>query len=165
MIRKIVPLLFSPLFYAAMALLSLASAYISQYVFGMHPCILCLYQRIPFALVILLGIVAFLMQKRGYSHRPLLGVMAIAFFVGAGIAFFHSGVEYGWWQGTDACGSPKDIGSVEALRQMIMKAPVAKCSEAAFRFLTLSMAGWNVLWSGGLALLASYTAIRNRNHA
>jgi Disulfide bond formation protein DsbB. len=90
---------------------------------------------------------------------PLLVLAALSFATGASIAIFHVGVEEKWWQGLASCGGAPTPKTLEELRAQLMTAPVVRCDEAAFRFLGLSMAGWNVIWAG---LLAVFTAIAAR---
>jgi disulfide bond formation protein DsbB len=73
--------------------------------------------------------------------------------VNAGIAAYHVGIEQDWWQGFSTCSSSSAGGDLDALRAEIMAAPVTRCDEATWFFLGLSMAGWNVFYSGGLGLL------------
>src|SRR5689334_10219015 len=80
---------------------ALAAAYIAQYGFGLKPCILCLYQRTPYAVAIALGLLALLIPRLAHA---LLILAALTFLAGAGIAGFHAGVEYGWWKGLPSCG-------------------------------------------------------------
>ncbi len=145
-----------PLLFALLAALSLGSAYTAEYGFGLKPCELCLYQRVPFAIVIGLGLIATIWREHHCLRVWLTALIALSFEVGAGLAVFHAGVEYGWWDGFASCSGGLVTESIEALKAHIMGAAVVRCDEAAFRFLGLSMAGWNVLWSGALALLAAH---------
>lgn len=136
---------------ALVSAMALVSAYTAEYGFGLKPCILCLYQRVPYAAVVVLGLAAYFANPR---YRCLiLGVCGLCFVAGAAIAFFHTGVERHWWQGTDACTTRLDASSVEAIRAQIMGTKAARCDEIPWSFLGLSMANYNVLMSGGLGLL------------
>ena len=71
---------------------------------------------------------------------------------GTGIAFYHSGVEQGWWEGPASCAAPDITGlSPEELLAQIMAAPIVRCDEIPWEMLGLSMATWNGLASLGLA--------------
>jgi disulfide bond formation protein DsbB len=139
---------------ALLAAFSLAAAYIAQYGFGLAPCQLCLWQRVPFAVVVGLGLAALLKPAwRGY----VLGAMALTFLVGFALACFHVGVEQKWWQMPGACGGvPFTSGmSTADFAAMIKAAKVVRCDQPAWQlgpFIT--MASLNVLWSGILAVLA-----------
>lgn len=143
----------SGLFIAVLSAATLAAAFVAQYGFGLAPCELCLWQRWPYAISILLGLAALVVPRwRGL----LLALAALSFAAGAGIAVFHVGVEEKWWQGLASCSGAPTPKSIDELRAQLMAAPVVRCDEAAFRFLGLSMAGWNVIWA---ALLAIFTAV------
>lgn len=128
---------------------ALAAALISQYQFGLQPCELCIYQRVPYVVAILLGVASLVI-----SPRAILALMGVCFLIGAGIASFHAGVEYGFWKGTEACGMKLDFNDVNALREQIMNAPKARCDEAAWSMFGISMAGYNFFYSLMLAIVA-----------
>jgi len=130
--------------------LLLAGAFGFQYLGGLLPCTLCLWQRWPHAVAVALGAVGLALPGRIW---PLLG--ALAALTTAGIAGFHVGVEQGWWQGLATCAvdnlagvSVDDLLSVET----DVAAPV-RCDAIAWSFLGLSMAGWNGVISLALAAL------------
>jgi disulfide bond formation protein DsbB len=127
----------------------LGAALASQYWGGLAPCELCLWQRWAYVATIGLGLAALL--ARGRLRAGLVGLAALAFLAGAGIAVFHVGVEQRWWAGLPGCSAGTGAQTLEQLRQQIMNAPVARCDEVAFAFLGLSMAGWNVVASLALA--------------
>lgn len=133
----------------------LSVAYVSQYVFGLDPCILCHYQRIPYFVIIALGLLAFFIApKSGRAATALIFLCGIAFLANAGIAGFHVGVEHKWWKGLEACGNaamPMNA-SVEELREFIMSRGVVDCGVPAFTLFGISMAGYNLLAATGLAL-------------
>lgn len=144
---------------ALLSALTLAMVFIAQYGFGLAPCQLCLWQRWPYAAAIAFGIGALLLPR---FRTPLLLLAGLSFVVGGGIGIFHVGVEEKWWQGLASCGGGSTPSSLEDLRAQLMAAPVARCDEAAFRFLGLSMAGWNVLWSIVLTAFTLIAVKRNR---
>jgi len=127
---------------------ALAAALLSQFAGGLFPCVLCIWQRWPHVAAVLVGGLALALPGRVW---PLLG--ALAALATAGIGGFHAGVEYGWWEGLDTCAGPGIGGlSVEALlNPEVEVAPVVRCDEVAFAVLGISMAGWNMLYSLGLA--------------
>lgn len=152
--KNLITLLQTPRYLAiATALLSamtLGAAYISQYGFGLKPCILCLYQRIPYALNILLGTIAFLATFR-YPRLVMLMLYlsAAIFFIGAAIAGFHVGVEQGWWKGLPSCGGAilPENASLEELRHALTQQEVVRCDKPAWTLFGISMAGYNLLVS------------------
>lgn len=147
---------------------ALTAAYISQYGFGLKPCILCLYQRIPYALNISFGLFAFLATFR-YPRLVtlLLWISSLTFLGGAGVAGFHAGVEYGWWKGLAACGGailPENV-SIEELRKSITRQPVVSCEEPAWTLFGISMAGYNFLASLALGFGVAYLLWRDKCRA
>lgn len=147
----------SGLVIALLAAASLGLAFVAQYGFGLAPCELCLWQRWPYVAVILLGLGAALLPR---WRMALLALAALCLLAGGGIGVFHVGVEEKWWRGLASCGGGPTPSSLDELRAQLMAAPVVRCDEAAFRFLGLSMAGWNVLWSAALAVFAALAAKR-----
>lgn len=143
---------------AAVALLG--GALVSQYGFGLRPCDLCLWQRWPHAIVAGLALLA-LLVPRGAGLAALTALMGLVMLAGAGIAGFHVGVEAQWWTSPTDCAAP-DIqgGDVSAMVDTLMATDVVRCDEVPFRLLGLSMAGWNMVASLGLAGLAGIAALR-----
>lgn len=134
---------------------ALAGALISQFVFGLHPCELCLYQRVPYSVAIAYLTPLFFYHNIAPSRlRWIFILLALVFLSNVGIAGYHAGVEYKWWQGFSDCASGNTPDSIEALTAAIMAAPAVRCDEPAFIFLGLSMAGWNILYALGLTGVA-----------
>lgn len=132
----------------------LGGALVGQYGFDLHPCDLCIYQRWPHGIVIALGLVGGLAIKKQSVQTTLLYLCMIALLIGAGIAFYHSGVELGWFKGPDACSSHTSGSlSLEELRAQIAGAALVSCAQAMAYIFGLSMAAWNVLVSVGLVII------------
>jgi len=149
----------------APALVLLASAAIlgtalaSQYLGGLAPCKLCLYQRWPYAATIALGLGAVAFARGGLAGRLIVALCGVAFLVGAGIAGYHAGVEYGWFPGPTSCsGAATEATTVEELRRQLMAAPIVRCDEVAWSLFGVSMAGYNFLVSLALAAFALFSA-------
>ena len=141
--------------------LLLAGAFAFQYLGGLAPCPLCLWQRWPHAAAVLIGLAALALAAGGRAGRglPILG--AGAALATAGIGLYHSGIERQWWQGPDTCSSAPVAGlSPEALLDQILAAPVVRCDEVAWAFAGLSMASWNAVLSLALAVLWLAAAAR-----
>lgn len=140
----------------------LAGAYGFQYLGDLQPCVLCLYQRVPHAVVIMLALAAVVLSPRPISGW-ILGAAGLALAVGSGIAGFHVGVEQHWWEGTAECGSTGAADTIEALRAQLLAQPVARCDEVPWSLFNVSMAGYNFAFSTALAIFAfrhSWSAIR-----
>ncbi len=123
---------------------------------GLQPCVLCLWQRWPHVVAIAAGLVGMFLIRQG--RRAPAGwaalAAALALAVTAGIGAYHAGVELHWWEGTASCGATGPTGtSAAALRDRLLAAPVVRCDEIAWSLIGISMAGWNFLVSGALALV------------
>ncbi len=120
-----------------------------QYLGGLQPCVLCLYQRWPWGVAIVASLLALAVGNRQPAMpRTLLGLAAAALFIGAGIAAYHVGVEQQWWAGTAACGGVSgQAATVEDLKRQLMATEIVRCDEIAWSFAGISMAGWNMILS------------------
>ena len=86
-----------------------------------------------------------------------LAILAAATLYNAGLGAYHAGVEWGFWQGpTECCGPVLDLGSAGSLLDNLDKVKVIRCDEVQWRFLGLSLAGYNVLISLLMAALAAW---------
>jgi disulfide bond formation protein DsbB len=139
---------------------TIGGALIFEHAFGYVPCKLCLIQRNPYYVAIPLGLVAALLPPR-YA-RTGLWLLALIFIVSAGLGAYHSGVEWGFFAGPSDCGggSGAGAGNVGDFLNQLQSTRVVSCTEAAWRFLGLSLAGWNVLISLALAAFAASAAAR-----
>jgi len=138
----------------------LGGAFLFEYVGGLAPCVLCIYQRYPYGVAIALSAAAFFVADRR-ARGALLVICGLAFLAGAAIAAFHVGVEKHWWEGTAACtGEIGPAGSLEELRAQIMAAPVVRCDRVAWSLFGISMAGYNLLISLLLAAVSVWAARR-----
>ena len=85
-----------------------------------------------------------------------------ALFVTAGIGVFHVGVEQQWWAGPQACSGRVPAGLSDAeLRKYLLSARMVRCDQAAWKMWNISMAGWNAILSGGLAILLTASVARH----
>jgi disulfide bond formation protein DsbB len=158
-LRRIVPLGLQ-----AVAIAALATANIAQYAYGLEPCVLCLWQRAPYAVVILLSLVALAVGGgggRGTRRVAVLtGLGAVAFLIGGAIAFYHVGVEQHWWHSVTGCGGGLPAAMSVADLQAALSAPPPKaCDAVDWSFVGLSMATWNALLSPLFAIAAGLAAL------
>ena len=143
-----------------MSIVILGSAMLSQYIGGLKPCTLCIYQRVPYGLTIALGLLALLSGRlmapprlRSQAKR-ILYLSALMFLVGGGIAGFHVGVEEGWWEFASTCTSGSSEGlTPEELRKQLLSTPIVRCDEVQWSMFGISMAGYNFFISTALALI------------
>jgi disulfide bond formation protein DsbB len=130
-----------------------------QHLGGYIPCKLCLEQRLPYYAAIPIALFAVFSARLGWPEklsRSLLALVGLLMLVTMGMAVYHAGVEWQWWPGPSDCGATagnisSDVGNL--LDDIVATRPPA-CDQAAGRFLGLSFAGWNVLASGALAVVA-----------
>ena len=138
---------------------AIAIVYFYQYVIGLRPCTLCLEQRIPYYVAIPLALVVAVLAARGAPRglvRLGLAALILAMLIGAGLGAYHAGIEWKWWPGpTDCTGDIASFGSAGTLLNQIQKTSIVRCDEAAWRFLGLSFAGYNVLSSLTLTAIAA----------
>jgi disulfide bond formation protein DsbB len=137
---------------------TILGAWFFQYGLGLQPCPLCLEQRIPYYIAIPLAVLVALAAWRGAPRRILVGglaVLALVLLWSAWLGAYHAGVEWKWWAGPQDCAvAPASLGTGGSLIEQMQKTRVVPCDEAAWRFLGLSLAGWNALISLGLAAVA-----------
>ena len=151
---------------AAIAAATLAGAWYFELVLGLEPCPLCLDQRIPYYIAVPLGIALGLAARTTRLERiARLGLLALGavMLVGAGYGVYHAGIEWGFWEGPASCAAAAPGAPVgDILSSLKATARVVPCNEAAWRFLGLSLAGYNVLIAGGLAALAFWAALTRK---
>jgi disulfide bond formation protein DsbB len=126
----------------------------SQYLGGLHPCELCWWQRYPHGVAIVVALLSFTGPAGSPRSRLLVLLAALAIAVSGAIGVYHAGVEAKIFQGFTQCTAlPKAASTAELLKE-ITHAPLIRCDEVQFRFLGISMAGWNAILSlGGAALI------------
>ncbi|MBX6368946.1 MAG: disulfide bond formation protein B [Rhodospirillales bacterium] len=140
------------------------TALLSQYVGGLVPCELCLYQRWPWYATAALMLVV-LLAGGGRAAAPVAGLAGLILLAGAGLAFYHVGVEQRWFAGPTACSGAGAADSVEALKAQIMGTAPVRCDEVAWSLFGISMAGWNFIASLLVAAWAFFGAARLRRSA
>ena len=154
------PALIAALAITVIAAATLAGAWFFQLVLDIRPCPLCLEQRYAYYLAIPLGALTALAAGRGAPRNLLLAGLAILWVAALGNALlgaYHSGVEWGLWQGpTDCTGPIGNLGSAGSLLERLDTVKVIRCDEVQWRFLGLSLAGYNVLISLLMAAVAAW---------
>lgn len=152
-----------------LALAAILGALAFEHLWGLAPCPLCLEQRYAYyaglpALFLALVLVS---ADRRRAAALVFFVVALAFLANAGLGIYHAGVEWKLWAGPDSCaqaaGPLKPLG--KAGMESLASARVVRCDVAAWRFLGLSLAGWNVVASFVIftvALQAAFAATAPR---
>jgi disulfide bond formation protein DsbB len=126
----------------------------SQYLGGLFPCEMCYWQRWPHAVAIALAALAFTCPAASPRARTLTLLAALAIAVSGAIGVYHAGVEAKIFEGFTQCTATTTAGTTADLLKQITHAPLIRCDQVQFRFLGISLAGWNAILSlGGAALI------------
>ena len=160
------PALVAALAVASIAAATLAGAWFFQLVLGIVPCPLCLEQRYAYYLAVPLGLLVALVASRD-APRPVLqaglALLVLAALANAWLGGYHAGVEWKFWQGpTDCSGPVVDFGKAGSLLDRLDSVKVVRCDEVQWRFLGLSLAGYNVLISLLMAAIAAWGLVSTR---
>ena len=123
----------------------------SQYIGGLVPCEMCMWQRWPHLVAIVLALVAILLRGNPSASRGFIALAALAILVSGGLGAFHAGVEYHWWAGPAHCTAPHFTSFTD-----LMTAPVVQCDVPQWTLWHISLAGWNAIVSllSGLFILS-----------
>jgi disulfide bond formation protein DsbB len=140
----------------------LAGAFGSQYFGGLYPCEMCWWQRYAHFAALVFAVPAFLFPARSGPSRTLVLLAALAIAVSGGIAIYHAGVEAKIFEGFTQCTALSKSGSTADLLKEITHAPLVRCDEVQFRFLGITLAGWNAILSLGGAALVLLLTLRGR---
>ncbi|MBI5261467.1 MAG: disulfide bond formation protein B [Bradyrhizobium sp.] len=158
------PALAASLAVFVIALAAIGGAWFFQIVLNILPCPLCLEQRYAYYMAIPAAALVAIAAARG-APPPLLlaglAVLAFATLANAGLGTYHAGVEWGFWQGpTDCTGPGIGPGNAADLLKQLDTVRVIRCDEVQWRFLGLSLAGYNVLISLLMAAIAAWGFVR-----
>jgi disulfide bond formation protein DsbB len=133
----------------------IAGALLFQYVGGLAPCELCLYERWPYYAAMPLAAVLLPLARR---RKAAVGgglLLAAVFAGSAALGFYHVGVEQHWFAGPAACtGAGKTANTIEQLRAQLLHQQPVQCDQPQWALFGVTLAGWNLLASMALALVA-----------
>ena len=118
---------------------------------------MCLEQRIPYYVAIPLAfVVAFAAVRKAPRMIVVGGLVVLAGLMlwNVYMGVFHAGVEWKWWLGPAECTGTPEFGGAGGLLNRLQTINITRCDEAAWRFLGLSLAGYNALISAALAIVA-----------
>jgi disulfide bond formation protein DsbB len=139
-----------------LGLATILGALASQYIGGLYPCELCLTQRLPYyAGLPLLGVLILLWATLpGPSRAALTAVVAAIFVWGTALGIYHTGVEWGIFEGPTACSGVGDAApmSLDMLGDLT-GAQVVACNAVQWELFGISLAGFNALISAGIVVL------------
>ena len=159
------PALTAALAITVIAAATLAGAWFFQLVLDIRPCPLCLEQRYAYYLAVPLGALIAVAAARDAPRAVLyagLAILAAAALGNAWLGAYHAGVEWGFWNGpTDCTGPVGNLGSAGNLLERLDSVKVIRCDDVQWRFLGLSLAGYNFLISLLMAAVAAWGIARS----
>ncbi|HSX54415.1 MAG TPA: disulfide bond formation protein B [Sphingomonas sp.] len=135
----------------------IGGALYSQYVGGLFPCEMCMWQRWPHYAAIVLAALSFVTRP---LRDLLVWLATLGIAISGAIGVFHAGVEYKWWEGLTQCAT--HFGGGGSALDAIMNAPLVRCDVAPWHFLGISLAGWNAILSLGGALVIVMLMLRKQ---
>ena len=141
--------------------LAIVFALYYQYFENYLPCELCVYQRIPYILIIVFSILYFFSRLFKY----ILVVLVFLFLSSFALALTHFGVEKGFWEISSSCSNAtQEFDDIDELRAFLSSVPITKCDEVTWSFGGISMAGYNVIYSLINIFVILYFAFRIKNN-
>jgi disulfide bond formation protein DsbB len=147
---------------ALVGLLTIFIVYFFEYALGYAPCPLCLEQRNAFYISVPLAALLWLGANYGASNKVMTAgfvVIALAMLWNTGLSVYHAGVEWKFWPGPSDCSGPiNSFGPASNMLKELQDIRIARCDEATWRFLGISLAGWDVPVSLFLATIAAWGA-------
>jgi disulfide bond formation protein DsbB len=136
---------------------TIAGAWFFELVIKLKPCPMCLEQRVPYYIGIPLALlVAFAAWRKAPRGLVIGGLVVLAGLMlwNVYMGVFHAGVEWKWWLGPAECSGTPEFGGAGGFLNRLQNINITRCDEAAWRFLGLSLAGYNALISAALAIVA-----------
>lgn len=145
------------------SIVTLLIVFIAELIFGLDPCILCKYQRIPYFSIILFSCLS--LFSKTADRQGVLKFIGYIFLAGSFLAFYHNGVEQHWWNAATGCGDTNQIFSNFEEFQNLLKIKMPKrCDEINWTLFGLSMTVYNMLLSFILGILClTYDKLCTKN--
>ncbi len=135
--------------------------FVAELMYGLEPCILCKYQRIPYFAAILFAGLA--LHIKTTNQQGTLRVIGIVFLISAFLAFYHYGVEQHWWNAATGCGNFNKLPiSFENFQSQLMSTMPKKCDEIDWTLFGLSMTVYNIIVSVILGTLSFSSVLLSR---
>ncbi len=127
------------------SLISIISAYFIEYILGHQPCNLCLIERIPYGLSVILVMIIYIFKKH---EKFFILLFALIFIFSFMISIYHFGIEQGFFQESSVCGlrNASEILSKEELLKQLSEKTVS-CKDVTFRIFGLSLTTINIILS------------------
>lgn len=140
---------------------ALTAAFSSELFLKLEPCILCIYQRYPYAFAIFLSLIGIFTRRQLKFTIALLSLTGLNFLINSSIAFYHSGIERNWWKSfSESCTIFEFDTSKQTLLENILSTPMGRCDKIPWQdpLFGLSMANYNVVLCFGLSIICAYGA-------
>ncbi len=137
--------------------IALSSAFFIEYILGHQPCNLCLLERIPYGLSLVLISAIFILRK---NEKFFILLIIITFIFSLAISFYHYGIEQGFFEESAVCGVKdfsENITKEDLLKQLSEK--TVSCKDVTFRILGLSLTSINIVLS--IIFIITLTKIYN----
>ena len=133
------------------SIFALLSAYFIQYILGHQPCNLCLIERIPYILTIVIITLSFIIKK---YEKIYLILLSLIFITAAFISFYHFGIEQGFIEESLVCNlnNPSNSLTTEDLLKELKEKTIS-CKDVTFKILGLSLATINTIISMSLSII------------
>lgn len=142
----------------AVVLGSLLTALALEHLGGFAPCPLCYLQRYAYygGIPLLFAALVMISADAPRWAGAVFFVVAIGFLANAGLGVYHAGAEWGYWPGPDTCTAVGSGGlaPIDLTAGLAATAPAVNCTEPALTIFGLSLAGWNVVASLVVHILA-----------
>ena len=144
------------------SIIAMAYAFFVEYILGFEPCILCLYQRIPYFILVILAIWGASVK----NNKHILLLQTIVLFAAICLSAYHTGIERAIFDPTAKCNMgvkfPEDA-SLEEIKELLYNAPIATCTVASYKIFRISMTEWNLI--ANICLLIGTIIIMRKNNA
>lgn len=150
MINKIFNNVFQTI--GAMSLLALIVAYLAEILGKLNPCMLCVYQRIPYIILCIFALFALVFTSKKKLCKILIPIFLL---IEIAFAFYHVGVEHYIFEESHICQF-----KTTATSSIVTTKIAGNCSDIYFRFMNLSMAEWNLIYA---IIMLSYFIYREKN--
>jgi len=137
--------------------IALSSAFFIEYILGHQPCNLCILERIPYGLSLVLISTIFILRK---NEKFFILLLIITFIFSLAISFYHYGIEQGFFEESAVCGVKdftENITKEDLLKQLSEK--TVSCKDVTFRILGLSLTSINIVLS--IIFIITLTKIYN----
>ena len=135
------------------SLISIVSAYFIEYALGHQPCNLCLIERIPYGLTVVLIILNHILIK---NKKFMILLLILVFSFSLIISFYHFGIEQGIFEESAVCGL-KDASNIISKEELLKQLQVknVSCKDVTFRIFGFSLTSLNIIISLILVIFLS----------